>query len=308
MPDVDIVIVNYRSASYTAACVAAAHRTAREDGVQVTVTVVDNGDLADVAALLESHGPTVLVRNPRNLGFGAACNKGAALGSAPLILFLNPDATLKPGALKALSAFLTNPQNARMGIVGPAIENEAGGIARTSSALPSVIGLLRRTLGLSDGFLSARDHAASGPVGQIMGAVLMIRRSVFERLGGFDPRFFLYYEDVDLCARAAAAGYATYYLPSARAVHIGRVSSSQDPGLALALFLRSRFTYARTHFGILAQGFLVAVSYLAELPMRLLSTFVGAKSITGLAVLRAYRLLTISLISGAGLGAQPRER
>ncbi len=302
MSHVDVVIVNYRSAAYTAACVGAVHEVARGDGVAVGVTVVNNsGAAAELEALVGARGSAGFVHNSANLGFGAACNIGAARGAAPFILFLNPDAALKPGYFLAVTAFMNDPANAEVGILGPAIERDDGAVSATSSPLPGFLDLMARTFGLSRGFLPAARHARSGPVGQVMGAVLMIRRSLFQDLAGFDPRFFLYYEDVDLCARAAAHGAATYYLASARAAHIGRVSSSQDTGMALAMFLRSRFTYARLHFGATAQALLVLASYVVELPLRLLRTPFGGESITGLAVLRAYRLLSISFISGASL-------
>jgi GT2 family glycosyltransferase len=311
MSDVDVVIVNYRSAAHTAACVDAALKVARGDGVGVNLIVVNNGDAAaDLEALVAPQGPVTFIHNAGNLGFGAACNTGAAPGSARYVLFLNPDALVRPGYFSTMIAFMDDPANAKVGIAGPAIEKEDGAIAQTCSPLPDMPALLTRSIGLSRGFLSAQAHARSGAVGQVMGAVLLIRRALFDDLGGFDKRFFLYYEDVDLCARAAAKGYLTYYLTTARAFHAGRVSSSQDTGMALALFLRSRFTYARLHFGAAAEAIVVATSFLAELPLRLLRTFFGGQSITGMAVLRAYRLLSINLVSGtpvASLGARGRE-
>jgi len=312
MSDVDVVIVNYRSAAHTAACTGAAFNVARGDGVSVSVVIVNNGDApADLETLVAPQGPAAFIHNPGNLGFGAACNIGAARGRARYVLFLNPDALVKPDYFRKTIAFMDDPANARVGIVGPAIEKDDGAIAQTCSPLPSVSTLLTRSIGLSRGFHPAKAHAQSGTVGQVMGAVLLVRRALFEELGGFDQRFFLYYEDVDLCARAAARGRLTYYLTAARAFHAGRASSSQDTGMALALFLRSRFTYARLHFGAAAEALVVATSFLAELPLRLLRTFFGGRSITGTAVLRAYRLLSISLVSGAplaSLGARGRER
>lgn len=302
MPDVDIVVVNYRSAAYTAACVGAAHTVARGDGVKIDIIVVNNEDpAADLEAAVTAQGPASFVHNVSNVGFGAACNIGAGLGTARFILFLNPDARLKAGALRAMVAFMDEPTNAGVGIVGPAIENEEGAVEATCSHLPTIAELMARSVGLTRGFLPVAQHEKSGAVGQVIGAVLMIRRQLFEGLGGFDSRFFLYYEDVDLCARAGSQHALTYYLSTARAGHIGRVSSSHDTGMALALFIRSRLTYARLHFGVLSQGALVAVSYLAELPLRLLRTIFGGRSISGVSVLRAYRLLTLSLLSGTNI-------
>src|SRR5687767_3172132 len=97
MASVDIVIVNYRSAAHTAACVAAAHDVARRDGVAVHIIVVNNGD--DAAALEQSVPGAICVHNPDNRGFAVACNMGARLGTGEYILFLNPDARLLPGCL-----------------------------------------------------------------------------------------------------------------------------------------------------------------------------------------------------------------
>jgi len=304
MSDVDVVIVNYRSASHTAAAVASARAAAREDATDITVTVVNNADDPfHLEALVASQGSARFIHNEVNVGFGAACNAGAAQGTGRFILFLNPDATLKPGYFSACTEFMDDPSSGNVGIVGPAIEDMRGVRSRTSSALPGAGSLLARTLGLSQGFLPAKVHNTSGPVGQVMGAALMIRRKLFEELGGFDPRFFLYYEDVDLCARAKSRGATTYYLATAHAVHIGRISSSHDRGMTLALYLRSRFTYARLHFGAGMQAVLILVSYAAELPLRLLRSLFGGDGMTGRAVLRAYRLLSLSFLSGTDLPA-----
>lgn len=324
MDDVDVIIVNYRSAAHTAACIAAVRGVARADGVRVAVTVVNNGDApADLERAAAPSGPAVFVHNAANLGFGAACNIGAARGGAALILFLNPDAVLKPGYFKTCVAFMRDPANAGVGIVGPAIEGPDGRRAATSSPLPGAARLLAQTMGLARVFLPPDRHAHENSghnsrVGQVMGAVLMIRRTVFASLGGFDERFFLYYEDVDLCARAARLGAACHYLSTARAMHVGRVSSSHDKGLTLALFLRSRLTYARLHFGRACEALLIAATFLIELPLRLLRAAPGtiggagggSASITGAAALRAYRLLFANLVSGAEivtLGARGRK-
>jgi N-acetylglucosaminyl-diphospho-decaprenol L-rhamnosyltransferase len=150
-------------------------------------------------------------------------------------------------------------------------------------------------------FLPSTNHANSGYVGQVMGAVMMVRRSLFRDLSGFDERFFLYYEDVDLSARAAERGVRSFYNKDAHAIHIGRASSSQDSGMALALFLRSALTYARVHFGVLLQSLLITLTYVVELPLRLVRTLFRGRSIAGRAVFRAYGLLSLNLVTGVSI-------
>src|SRR5579883_1066022 len=306
--EVDVVIVNYKSARQLFNCLRSVHAVAREDKVIVSVTVVNNGDDDDLAQTIESAGGATLLESGSNLGYGTACNRGAAQGSAPFILFLNPDTTIAPEFLKETTRFLADRTHADIGIVGPELTDERGALLRSSSKLPTAVDLLGRSLGLhvlfprgDYPFLPLAAHATSGPVGQVMGAVLMIRRGLFQTLGGFDERFFLYYEDVDLCARAWALGGSCFYLKSARATHIGRVSSSQDEGMALALYLRSSLTYARLHFGFAAEAVLALSCFTAEFLLRLVQAVLRQRSV---GVLRAYGLLIRSLIYRESIAAR----
>ena len=310
MADVDVVVVNYKSTAHTARCVASAHDVARADGVAAQIIVVNNADVPSTLddAVARAGGGTVL-HNATNAGFGAACNQGAAQGHAPYILFLNPDAALEPGALRPCRDFLADPANAAVGIVGPEIVDASGAFEPSCSPLPTPRDLLWRTLGLhllfpkrGYPYLSAAAHAHSGPVGQVMGAALMIRRDLFAALQGFDAAFFLYYEDVDLCAQAQAKGLGCYYLKDARVRHVGAGSSSQDSGMALALHIASRATYTRRHFGAVWQAVILTAAFLIELPGRFLRALITGRDIG--VVLNATRLLVQGAASGPAIAAR----
>ncbi len=309
MADVDVVIVNYKSADHTARCVAAVHAVAASDGVTAHAIVVNNADApAMLDAAIANSGGAMVLHNAANTGFGAACNQGAARGDAPYILFLNPDATLEPGALRLCRDFLADPAQAAFGIVGPEIVDAAGTFVLSCSPLPTPRDLLFRTVGLhlilpnrGYPYLSAADHAHSGPVGQVMGAALMIRRDLFAQLQGFDEGFFLYYEEVDLCAHARAMGKGCYYLKEARVRHVGAGSSGQDSAMALALHISSRATYARRHFGRLWQAMILLAAVVIELPARLARNLATGRDIG--VVLDAYRLLAQSSASGRSIAA-----
>jgi len=278
MTDFDIVIVNYKSAAHTFECVKSVHRAAQSDEVGVRVVVVNNADdSAALEAAIDAAGGARVIHSPSNIGFGAASNIGAAQGDARYLLFLNPDARLEAGALRVMRDFLDNPANVGAGIVGPAIYDSQGNLVRSSSRIPTARDLILRSIGLHVAFpnrgypyLPLDAHRVSGVVGQVMGAALVIRRTLFQKLSGFDPAFFLYYEDVDLCARAAERGASCYYLKDAHVIHIGRGSSSQEPLTTLALHIQSRIIYARRHFGRVASMILSAVCRFIELPLRLL--------------------------------------
>ncbi|MEQ9444628.1 MAG: glycosyltransferase family 2 protein [Rhodospirillaceae bacterium] len=310
MTDVDVVIVNYKSAAHTVNCVKAARRAARQDDVTIGIFVVDNGgDAMDLQAALGQSGDLHFISNSNNDGFAVACNAGARLGAAPYILFLNPDALLHEGALKGFTDFLSQPENEATGIVGPEIRNSQGDLVPSCSHVPTFINLILRSTGIhalysglgGDPYLPLSRHQSSGSVGQVMGAALMIRRPLFQILSGFDESFFVYYEDVDLCARAKAAGSMCYYLKSSTVTHIGRASSSQDSGFSLALHIRSRVTYARRHFGIVASVLLALTCGVVELPARLIQALLGLGSMPVSSVVRAYVLLVQNIVNGRGL-------
>lgn len=307
--DIDIVIVNYKSAPHTVNCVLAVHEVARNDDVAVNVIVVNNGDDADALERdIQDAGGARYLDNAANEGFGAACNRGAGLGTAEFVLFLNPDATVKSGMLRGCLTFLRNPSNAKVGIVGPEITDANGRLVRSCSRLPAFGDLLLRSAGLhtllpdrSYPYLSAAAHQKTGEVGQVMGAALMIRRSLFHSLRGFDERFFLYYEDVDLCARARNAGFTCVYLKEVQAVHVGRASSAGDSGMSLALHIRSRLIYTRRHFGRARQVVLALICVAIELPLRMVYALLGRGPVPLRAVGRAYALLVSDFFSGRGL-------
>jgi GT2 family glycosyltransferase/glycosyltransferase involved in cell wall biosynthesis len=200
--------------------------------------VVDNGSRDDsLTGIEELELPLHVLRNGENRGFAAACNQGAAAAGAETILFLNPDARLEAGSLQRPLQLLSDPAHAAVGIVGIQLQHLDGTVARSCARIPDLRQLLAHTIGLDR--LSPRlfpgvvmrewDHARSAYVGHVIGAFLLIRRSLFEQLGGFDEQFFVYYEDLDLSARAAAAGVRTCYLVEARAYHRGGGTSEQAP-------------------------------------------------------------------------------
>ena len=147
-----------------------------------------------------------------NPGFAAAANTGAARLPNKYLLFINPDASLTPGAGEIAQDYLDNHPN--VGIVGLLLTSPAGHPEACSfGATVTPLSLITRHF--------ARQHRPKSPtpVGWVSGGAMIIRRDLFRQLGGFDPRFFLYWEDVDLCRRARQAGHHTVLLPQAKAIH-----------------------------------------------------------------------------------------
>ncbi|MEX2526782.1 MAG: glycosyltransferase family 2 protein [Gemmatimonadota bacterium] len=297
----DIVIVNWNSGEALAACLASLAGISDLESV-VSVVVVDNAssDGSD-GALMEADPslPLAIRRNQKNLGFGAGCNQGAAPGTAPYLLFLNPDTDVQDGALTRVLEFLEATENQGYGIAGGPLREPSGKVSRTCARFPTPGNLALQSMGLDrlpwirrwGRYMREWDHRSTRRVDQIMGAFLFIRRSVFQSLGGFDERFFVYWEDVDLCRRAASLGQLAAFVQGPGVVHEGGVSSGTVKDLRLFYSLRSRIQYGRKHFLSRGARMTEFVARGVEIPLRSLRARLKGDSTGASGVKRAATLL-----------------
>lgn len=205
------MVVTFNSGAELASCLAGVPRVA-------SLVVVDNSSSDDSVPVARRAG-AVILQNERNLGFGAAANQGARLGSAPFVLFLNPDARLETSALDALVDACSRPGVA---IAGAQLLGDDGEELASWWPIPSWRNTWIQALGLGR---TSRSRGRSGlEVPSVVGAVMLVRREVFECLGGFDERFWLYGEETELCARCQDQGWKVVLVPEARAVHPGGAS------------------------------------------------------------------------------------
>jgi GT2 family glycosyltransferase len=265
----DIVIVNWNAGQQLRDCLTSIERYG--GGLVASVVVVDNGSTDGSADGLEDSFelPLRVVRNGQNRGFGAACNQGAALGNSAFILFLNPDARLFEGTLPAALAAFEGPESGDLGIVGVQLVDEAGEVARTCARFPRIGHFVALALGadklsfLRGSGFAMRDwsHDRTRTVDEVMGAFFLVPREVFEHLGGFDERFFVYFEELDFCLRACQAGYRSLYLVEAQAFHASGGTSRQVKAYRLFYSLRSRVLYGFKHFPRWQGWALVGLTY-----------------------------------------------
>lgn len=247
MATVDVVIVSYNSAEHLRACV--------EPLVglpEVSVIVVDNAS-ADESLGTVADLPVTAIPRSTNDGFATGCNAGWQAGSAPFVLFLNPDATIDEGSLFRLVEVLERDPHA--GIAAPRIERNDGSLVYSLRRFPRLRSTYARAFFLHRLFPRAgwtdevvrdeRRYAAEGEPEWVSGAGLLARRAVLEEIGGFDERFFLYCEDKDLCRRFWAAGYSVRYEPDALVRHVG--GGSTAPNRFQAVLASSRTLYADKH-------------------------------------------------------------
>lgn len=251
--DIDIVIVNWNSGKQLASCI---QSILDSKSKACHVYVVDNGSTDGSANGLESDVTSGIrtIFTGENLGFGKACNIGAYQGCSEYILFLNPDTLLQPENLTVATAFMAGAASESVGVCGIQLVDQFGKISRSCSRFPTVLRFVMRSSGLDHLLprfgqrMAEWDHKTSMSVDQVIGAFFLIRRTIFEELKGFDERFFVYFEEVDLSFRARRAGWSSVFLAGTQAFHAGGGTSNQVKAKRLFYSLRSRILYAFKHF------------------------------------------------------------
>ncbi|MGD0082247.1 MAG: glycosyltransferase family 2 protein [Acidimicrobiales bacterium] len=242
------VVVNYNAGEALGACVASLAAAGVGE-----VIVVDNASMDDSMARLAKSWPrTRQIRSGRNLGYGAAANLGARSSAGQYLLICNPDLVASRDTVDVLAGVLD--RSPEVGLVGPMLREPSGVVYPSGREFPGMaesighgfVGLVwggnpwtqrYRQIGQSQHRARVADW--------VSGAFFLVRRQAFEDVGGFDERYFMYVEDVDLCWRLHRAGWLIRYEPSAEVVHEQGRSASRHPYRMLVAHHRSMWRFAR---------------------------------------------------------------
>lgn len=254
--DVTIAVVSYNVSPLLERCLHSAERALAEvDGGRVVV--VDNASRDESTSLVRTRFPQAkLIENHENAGFGAACDQALLMAETETILFVNPDAELADGALTALVQRLESTPSAAL--CGARLYFPDGRPQPSRRRFPTVPVLLLEATPLEWRgprwpALAAyyRDRAPETAASEdwLSGACLLARVSALRSVGGFDPAFFMYFEEVDLCRRLAARGWETWYEPGAAVTHHHSRSADQDLASKDRHYYRSKYRYAARYFG-----------------------------------------------------------
>ncbi|HEX3247270.1 MAG TPA: glycosyltransferase family 2 protein [Chloroflexota bacterium] len=256
-PQVSVVIVSWNTRELLRRCLLSIDAS----GVVLETIVVDNASRDGSAEMVRSTFPdaTVIV-NDHNVGFGRANNQALARAQGKYVLLLNPDAQLEANALERLVSTLERAP--RAAVAGPLVMDSDGRIQPTRRRFPTVATMFVESTPiqtwlppshplLGDYYVRDRaDHEAQ-EADWLVGACLLIRRVAFEQVGGFDERFFMYFEETDWCRRAKEAGWSVVFQPAARARHLGGRSSDQVPARRQCEFNESKCRYTRKWHGLI---------------------------------------------------------
>ncbi|MDR0660903.1 MAG: glycosyltransferase family 2 protein [Prevotellaceae bacterium] len=249
--DVSIIIVSYNTCQLTRECIRSVYE--RTTDISFELIVVDNASADNSAEAIKKEFPNVVViESVENLGFGKANNIGAEQTTGKYLFLLNSDTILLNNAVKILADFLDD--NPTVGICGGNLFDENKSPAHSYfSYLPSIKwelndltgGLLGKLLYRKNTQFNHSDRPRK--VGYITGADLMIRTSLFKKLNGFDPDFFMYFEETELTYRVKKMGYGVYSVPRAEITHLeGKSPSPSERKLKQILYSRKLY-YKKTH-------------------------------------------------------------
>ncbi|MBZ4659095.1 MAG: glycosyl transferase family 2 [Desulfacinum sp.] len=281
---VDVIVVNYYSEDHTSQCIRSILGTSLA-AHDLRFHIEDNGSAAPFD--LSVNGNDVRVhKNKTNVGFARAVNAAARRSDAPFILLANPDTRFCDGPWDELLQYMNAVPS--VGVLGPLVLNIDGSLQGSARAFPSPSTLLfgrksplrhwfpKSRFALKNVLDSQRRRAEPMEVDWVSGACMMIRRAAFEAVGGFDERYFLFWEDADLCFRLRQLGWRTVHHPAASVVHLIGASRRRRRWTSQLLFHQSAYRFfLRLHADpgpllrgavLCALGFHLLISFLWDKP------------------------------------------
>lgn len=252
--EIAVAVVSYNARDALEACLSSVFGSANRK--QLEVIVVDNASSDGSATMIrESFPQATLMESSDNVGFARASNLAWRRAQSELVVFLNSDTIVPPQALARLVEMMNTRRD--IGVLGPLLRNTDGSVQMSFGKMMSLTAELRQKIvdgGYRDGRGPLRSyverlHATERDVDWVSGACLVTRRELLERSGGFDEAFFLYSEDVDLCARLRKQGFRVVFTPEVAITHHRGSSVSKERDKAWVASQRSRLHFYRKHYG-----------------------------------------------------------
>lgn len=229
-----IVTLNFKKKDLTIACLASlySHYKDQFEKGEMETIVVDNYSEDDSVKVVRnaikkySYHHVELIANSENAGFGKGCNLGASHAKGKYVLFLNNDTQVQNKGFLDMVEFLDH--HPEIGILGGRMKNEDGTSQASAGKFYTFFNAILMILGMQRlGFLYSSPNEIK-KVDWVSGGCMMVKKEMFEKIGGFDKEIFMYFEDVELSYRAKKKGFLTYYFPGSETLHIGQGSSNRS--------------------------------------------------------------------------------
>ncbi len=269
--ELSVIIVNYNVKHFLEQCLYSVRQALKKTSGEIIV--IDNCSTDKSLAYLQPAFPDVrFIANKENLGFARACNQGLKLSSGRFVLFLNPDTILPEDCFEACIRFFREHPDA--GALGSKMLDGSGQFLKESKrAFPSPLTSLYKLFGLSKLFprsahfsryhLGHLDENNNNEVDVLAGAFMMIKKEVLDQVGGFDERFFMYGEDVDLSYRIQKKGYKNYYFAGSPIIHFKGESTKKGSMNYVRMFYTAMSLFVRKHYGGRQAGLFNSLIHLA---------------------------------------------
>jgi len=255
---VSVLIVSYNVKQYLGQAVRALQRSNYSGKIEIII--VDNNSYDGTSKYITREFPdTIMIPNSKNLGFGKAVNQAAAQATGEYLLILNPDTVVQENTIATFMEYLQG--NPNVGLLGPKILNADGSLQLACKrSFPSAAVAIPKLLGLNRIFKRARwanrynltylDPDEIHPVDAVSGSCMFLPTELFRSLAGFDERFFMFGEDLDICYRVKQAGYEIHYLPQTQIIHYKGESVKTAPFDSLNAFYNAMILFSEKHFSV----------------------------------------------------------
>jgi len=266
----DIIIVNWNSGEMLNNCLSSIEKS-NLNNILVNIIIVDNDSNDDSLNKISSKVEYTLIKNGKNFGFAKACNIGLSESNGKYILFLNPDTEVRENTLQKAIKMMEDNEN--ISVLGVKHFDDCGNVVPSCSRFPKLSNFLYDIFGLSmllpkhfyhATLMRDMDYTKSTFVDQVSGAFFFCRRSVLKKVGNFDERFFIYYEEMDLSYRIKRSGGASYYDADNEIYHKGGGVTDQVRAKRLFYCLRSRIKYSFKYYDIINAILLLVLTLIVE--------------------------------------------
>ncbi len=310
--DVSVIVVTYNSAHLLVRMFDALE--AARGPLHLQVICVDNASRDDSVSTLRARYPDAeIIANETNVGFGRANNQALARAEGRYVLLLNTDAFVSADTLTKTVAFMDS--HPRCGVLGVKLVGEDGALQPSCRYFPTPWNTFLAATGLA-GLVPAAslvddmawDHAAVRECDWVPGCYYLVRRTVIAGIGLFDPRYFLYYEEIDHCRAVREAGWQVIYYPFTQVVHLGGESAQSEAALTVgrqisALQIESELLYFRKHYGIAGALGAVCLTVLGDV-LRVGSGLVRHRDVTRAAAALRHAWTTLVRLMATDLASR----
>ncbi len=303
MQNLDIVVVNWNAGEQLLNCITSIQNSVFNSFSLECVIVVDNASSDNSLSLLPQWEKLSIIKSNSNLGFGKACNLGTKHSAGDLVLFLNPDTQLMQNSLsQAVNKFMEINRVSRYGVLGVQLCYENGVIQKSCANFFTFSRYISEALGLSKFFPSTGihqvnfSHEDSKDVEHVIGAFYLMKKDLFNLIGGFDEDYFVYFEDLDLSYRLYKLGYKSYFYTGTHVMHVGGGCSQQIKAIRLFYVLDSKLVYVRKHFSFCSRVIATGVTLFVE-PLTRIAFFALKGDFAGVKeTIAGYKLLYKKLL------------